>query len=146
MACYIFCSQPIFIFYIAFFYIKFYWIFTYSIAILRKYASSFLVDTCFFFSSIKVRSSFVTRNLICTFLFLLFIGGFPFCFYRGFGTFPKGLHQPARVQAKSLSPELRRIEIFTERVPLSYACYPLISITTVICLLPKIAKKKCCIQ
>ena len=40
-------------------------------------------------------SSSVTRNLICTFLFLLLIGEFPFHFHRGFGTLPKGLPQQA---------------------------------------------------
>ena len=66
-----------------------------SIAIFRRYASMLLVGTCFIFSSIKLHSSFVTRNLICTFLFLLLIVEFPFCFYRGFGTLPKGLPQQA---------------------------------------------------
>ena len=66
-----------------------------SIAIFRRYASIFLVGTCFIFSSIKLRSSYVTRNLSCTFLFLLFIGEFPFHFHRGFGTLPKGLPQQA---------------------------------------------------
>lgn len=56
-----------------------------------------LVGTCFIFSSIRLRSSFVTRNLICTFLFPLFIGEFPFCFHRGFGILPKCLPQQALV-------------------------------------------------
>ena len=68
-----------------------------SITIFRRYASMLLVGTCFIFSSIRLRSSFVTRNLICTFLFLLFIGEFPFCFHRGFGILPKCLHQQALV-------------------------------------------------
>lgn len=66
-----------------------------SIAISRRYASILLVGTCFIFSSIKVRSSSVTRNLIYIFLFLFSIGKLPFRFHRGFGIPPKGLPQQA---------------------------------------------------
>lgn len=119
------------------------------IAIFRRYASMLLVGTCFIFSSISLHSSSVTRNLICTFLFRLFIGEFLFCFHRGFGTFPKDLPQQAlayeRTSKISIAGTADNRDFFTERGPLSYACYstyPLIYITAEIHFFPKNAKKK----
>ena len=65
------------------------------------------VGISFIFSSIKARSSSVTRNLICTVLFLLLMRcrSFPF---RGFGTLPN----------KPFCWSKRR-----KWVPASYACY-----------------------
>ena len=102
-----------------------------SIAIFRRYASILLVGTCFIFSSIKVRYSSVIRSLICIFLFLFSIGKIPFRFHRGFGILPNKQNLYLRNCGKK--------RFFTERVPLSYACYSsysLISTTTESCFLP----------
>ena len=110
-----------------------------SIAIFRRYASMLLVGTCFIFSSIKVRSSSVTRNLICIFLFLFSIGKIPFRFHRGFGILPNKQNLYLQNCGKK--------RFFTERVPLSYACYStysLISTTTEIHFCQRIQIKKCC--
>ena len=89
-------------------------------AIFRRYAAIFRVGISFIFSSIKARSSSVTRNLICTVLFLPLMRCCSFPFLEGLGHFPTSIFAD-KPQGEGKN---------TERVPLSYACYETFSLTS----------------
>ena len=82
------------------------------------------------------------------FYFYYYRIGTHFCFHRGFGIPPKGLPQQALAcegtSKISVAGTAENRDFFTERVPLSYACYSsysLISTTTESCFLPNSVKK-----
>ena len=84
----------------------------------------------FYFSSIKVHSSSVTRNLI--YILLLFIGEFPFCCHQGFGVLPNGL--PSKSLAFECTSKISAVKTAENRdsYGIPYTCYSTYSLIPII--------------